>query len=69
MNTLCKKYQVDTSKIGFVRFIFEGHEGLAGVTTLDSSRGLIRLAVPPERMETVDMVINDLKKDMLFHEV
>ncbi len=69
MNTVHKQYQVDTSKIGYLRFIFEAHEGIATITTLDSSSGLIRLAVPPERIQTVDSIVNELKKDMVFHEI
>ncbi len=69
IHTVHKQYHVDTSRIGYLRFIFEAHEGIATITTLEPSRGLIRLAVPPERIQTVDTIVNELKKDMVFHEV
>lgn len=67
--TIHKKYLVDKSKIGFIRFIFEAHEGVAIPTTLDAKQGLIRLAIPSGRLETVNMIVDGLKKDFLFNEV
>jgi len=69
MRTIHKEYIVDKARIGFIRFIFEGHEGVAIATTLDSKKGHIRLAIAPDRMETAQMIIEDLKKDFTFNEV
>ncbi|MBU8911588.1 MAG: DUF4911 domain-containing protein [Desulfobacterales bacterium] len=69
MKTVCKEYMVDKTMIGFIRFIFEGHEGVAIATTLDSQKGHIRLAIAPDRTETAQMIVNDLKKDFMFNEV
>ena len=54
---------------GFIRFIFEGHEGVAVATTLDPKTGYIRLAIAPERVKTVQMIIQDLEKDFKFSEI
>lgn len=67
MQTLIKEYMVDRSKIGFIRFIFEAHEGVAVVTTLDPKAGHIRLRIAPERTDTAFKVIEDLKKDFSFN--
>ncbi|CCK79644.1 DUF4911 domain-containing protein [Desulfobacula toluolica] len=69
MKTVHKEYIVDKTKIGFIRFILEAHEGVAIATTLDSQKGHIRLAIAPDRMESAQMIVEDLKKDFLFNEV
>ena len=68
MNTIHKLYIVDKSRIGFLKFIFEAHDGLAVITTLDSSSGLVRFAVAPGCMDDVDIILEDLKKDMFIRE-
>lgn len=69
MRTVHKEYMVDKTKIGFIRFIFEAHEGVAIATTLDPRKGHIRLAIAPDCMESARMIIEDLKKDFTFDEV
>jgi hypothetical protein len=69
MNTIHKEYMVDKTKIGFIRFILEAHEGVAIATTLDAKKGHIRLAIAPDRMESAQMIVDDLKKDFMFNEV
>lgn len=66
MQSVVKEYMVDKTKIGFIRFIFEAYEGLAVVTTVESGTGHIRLAMPPDRQDEVDMVTQALKKDFYF---
>ena len=69
MKTIHKEYLVDKTRIGFIRFIFEGHEGVAIATTLDPKTGHIRLAIAPDRLETAQLIVEDLKKDFMFNEV
>ncbi len=69
MHTIHRNYWVDKTKIGFIRFVFEAYEGVAIATTLDAKQGLIRLAIPLERMETADMIVASLKKDFKFEHV
>ena len=66
MQSIVKEYMVDKTKIGFIRFIFEAYEGLAVVTTVVPGTGHIRLAMPPDRQDEVDMVTQALKKDFYF---
>lgn len=66
MKTISREYRVDKTKIGFIKFIFEAHEGMAVATTLDPKTGHIRLAIAPDRMDSVCQIIEDLKKDFLF---
>lgn len=69
MDMAYKEYRVDKTKIGFIKFIFEAHEGVAVATTLDAKAGHIRLAIAPDRIETAMLVVEDLKKDFLFDEI
>lgn len=73
METHQKEYIVERKRIGFIKFIFEAHEGVAVVTTLDSKpgtdKGRILLSVAPELTCEADMIIRDLKKDFMFDEV
>jgi hypothetical protein len=69
MKTIHKEYMVDKTRIGFIRFIFEAYEGMAVATTLDPENGRIRLAIAPDRLESVQMIVEDLKKDFMFNEV
>lgn len=69
MKTHHKEYIVDKTKIGFIRFIFEAHEGIAIATTIDAQKGHIRLAIAPDRMESAQMIIKDLQKDFMFNEI
>jgi hypothetical protein len=69
MKTIFKEYIVDKTMIGFIKFIFEGHEGVAVATTLNSVKGHIRLAIAPDRVRTAQMIIKDLEKDFKFSEI
>lgn len=69
MNTIHKLFQVDKSRIGFLKFIFEAHDGLAVITTLDPKEGVVRFAIAPGCTEEVEAVLADLKKDMAIHEL
>jgi len=69
MKTVLKEYSVEKTMIGFIKFIFEGHEGVAIATTLDAAKGHIRLSIAPERVSTAQMIISDLQKDFKFNEI
>jgi len=69
MKMVHKEYRVDKTRIGFIKFIFEAHEGMAVATTLDAKTGHIRLAIAPDRLESAQMIVEDLKKDFMFNEV
>ena len=69
MKTLIKEYLVDKTRIGFIKFIFEAHKGIAVATTLDAKKGHIKLAIAPQRTQSAFKIIDDLKKDFLFNEL
>ncbi len=69
METIQKQFRVETAQIGFIRFIFEAHEGIAVVSTLDAKAGLIKLSIAPDLLDSAMMIFDDLKKDFMFDEV
>lgn len=69
MKMIHKEYRVDKTRIGFIKFIFEAHEGIAVATTLDPKTGHIRLALAPDRMDSAFRIIEDLKKEFVFNEL
>ncbi len=49
--------QIRPASIGFFKFLLEGYDGLATLSTLDRTRGLVRLMVPSSRYsELLDVV-------------
>ncbi|OQY49801.1 MAG: DUF4911 domain-containing protein [Desulfobacteraceae bacterium 4572_89] len=68
MKSVHKFYRVDKTRIGFIKFIFEAHEGLALVSTLNSGDGRIRLSVSPDCLVEAGRVMDDLKKDIEIHD-
>lgn len=68
METLKKYYRIDRRNISFLRFIFEGYDGIALVTTMNAEEGLVRLSIAPGCMEEVESVIKKLQKDLLIEE-
>ena len=68
MKTIHKEYIVDKTMIGFIKFIFEGHEGVAVATTLDAAKGHLRLIIAPDRVKTAQMIVEDLAKKFKFED-
>ncbi len=69
MKTIIKKYQVDRTRIGFLKFIFEAHDGLGVLTTLNAGSGLVQFAIAPGCATEVEAILEDLKKDVKINEV
>ena len=69
MQTIHKIYRVEKSRIGFLKFIFEAHDGLAVITTLNAGGGMVRFAIAPDCLEEVNAVVGDLQKEIFIHEV
>jgi len=66
LQTVSKRFRVDTSQISFLKFILEAYEGMAQLTTLDPGLGLVEIYVVPGCMKEFENIIMDLKKQMLI---
>lgn len=56
-------YRVERSAVCFIKFIFEGYDGIAQVETIDPYTACIALHVPPGCEADVDAVIADLSAE------
>jgi len=64
--TIKQRYRVDRREIAFIRFIVEAYDGLAIVTTLDPETGLIEFRIAPGCEQDVEMILQDLKSDIMM---
>ena len=66
--TIKQYYRVDRREIAFLRFIFEAYEGLAIIETLNPETGVIVFHIAPGCESDVDMILKDLKDDIMMEE-
>ena len=64
--TIKQYYRVDRRDIAFLRFIFEAYEGLAMIETLNPELGVIVFYIAPGCESDVDMILRDLKGDIML---
>ncbi len=69
METTKKKFAVDIRHIGFIKFIFEAHEGVAVVSTADMKEGIIKLSIAPDMMTEAALIIGDLQRGFGLYEI
>ncbi|MBU4344732.1 MAG: DUF4911 domain-containing protein [Proteobacteria bacterium] len=69
METISKYYRVDRREICFLRFIFEAYDGIAILTTIDPGSGSVVLHISPGCEETVEMILQDLKKEIMIEPI
>ena len=65
MRTVEQFYRVDRRRISLIKFIFEAYEGLAVVSTLEPTAGIISLQVAPGCEEIAKAVMQDLGRNLL----
>ncbi len=69
METTKKYFHVDHRDISYIKFIIEAYEGLAVMTTVDRGRGVVEMNIAPGCENEVDLILQDLKKDLLIEPV
>ena len=68
MNTIKKYLRVDRKEIAFLKFIFEAYDGIVTITTVDPDQGVILLCIAPGCENDVEMILQDLKKNILIEQ-
>jgi len=68
MECIKKYYRVDRKEISFLRFIFEAYDGIAVIETIDPRAGVVVLHIPPGCQKDVEMVLEDLAKDVMIEQ-
>jgi len=66
LNTIKKYFRVDRRKIAFLKFIFEAYDGIVTLTTVNPNQGVVLLCIAPGCEDDVEMILQDLKKDILI---
>jgi len=60
VKTVKQYYRVDRRKIHFLKFILEGYDGVALLSTVDSRLGIVRLYISPGCEEEVKDILRDV---------
>jgi hypothetical protein len=63
-----KYYRIERKDIAFLKFIFEAHDGIAVITTVDRPKGIIMFRIPPGCENDVETVIDGLRKEIAIEE-
>lgn len=67
--TVKRYYRIDRGQIHFLKFILEGYDGIAVLSALDPQKGLVVLHIGPGCQNVVDMIIQDLQRDIRIEPV
>ncbi len=67
--TTKKYYRIDRREIAYLRFILEAYDGIAVVSTLDSSAGLVVVHIAPGCEQDVETILQDLKHNIMLEPV
>ncbi len=62
-------YRVRPDKISLFRFLLEGYDGLAVLSTLDAGEGLVRLLVPESRCTELLQLLAAISEDLCLQEI
>jgi hypothetical protein len=62
-------YRVDRREIAFIKFIFEAYDGLAVSSTIDPEAGIVMFRIAPGCEADVEMILQDLKKNIMIEKV
>ena len=69
METIRKCFRVHRREIAFLRFIFEGYDGVAFVSTIDRKAGVVSICTAPGCEKDVDALLEGLTGEMLIEPV
>lgn len=69
METKKKFYRVDRREISFVKFILEGYDNIAVLSTIDPGLGIVQLTIAPGCEREVEMVLHELKNNVMIEPV
>ncbi len=68
-DVITRDVRLNRRDIAYVKYIFEGYEGLVTVTTIDRSRAVIRLFIMPDSMSDVAGILEALKGEIDICEI
>ncbi|MBT8490888.1 MAG: DUF4911 domain-containing protein [Deltaproteobacteria bacterium] len=69
-NIIVKKVlKLKRKDIAYIKFLFEGYEGLGIVTTIDKSKSLIEISMMPDFVSDINEILDALREEITFQEV
>ena len=68
METVKKYYRIDRREICFLKFILEGYEGLALLSTCNPERGIVVLKIAPGCETEANVLMQALQKEIMIEE-
>jgi hypothetical protein len=69
MQTTVHHYRVERRDIAFFRFILEGYDGVAILTTVDAARGFVSLRIAPGCLAVVSSLVASLAREIRIEPV
>lgn len=69
MRTVEKKFRIEKREISFLKYILEGWEGLAVISTSDAAAGIITLRISPDCVKDVDIILEELRRKMMIEAI
>jgi hydroxymethylglutaryl-CoA reductase len=64
LKTKQQHYRVNRREIAFIKFIFEGYDGIVMMRTVNPVKGIIALHIPAGCEKHVNAILQDLKKNI-----
>lgn len=64
-----KVLKLKRKDIAYVKFLFEGYEGLGIVTTIDNSEAVIEISMMPDFVSDINEILDALREEIMFQEV
>ena len=64
-----RTFQIDPKDIVFIKAILESYEGMVVMRTLEIGKPIIELLIAHDFADTIERVIEDLRKQVLLEEV
>lgn len=58
------KIQIDPKQVYFLKFVLEGYDNLATMSTMDRQRGIISLSIPSGNEDTVRQLLLSLETEV-----
>jgi hypothetical protein len=64
-----RNLKLERRNIAYIKYILEGYEGLATITTVDRDKSVIQLSILPDFASDVDGILEALKREIDIYEI
>ena len=60
-----KQLRISPDRIHYLKFILEGHDNLATLSTVDARQGLVKISYTPEVEEDLTQLLTEIASDIV----